>query len=48
MLYLSQPLLSGVVSEHSLQAFARVLEDPSERRAFASYLREAPLSGTGA
>jgi hypothetical protein len=48
MLYLSQPLLSGVVSEHSLRAFTRVLEDPSERRAFVSYLREAPLSGTGA
>ena len=48
MLYLSQPLLSGVVSVHSLRAFARVLEDPSERRAFVSYLREAPLSGTGA
>ena len=48
MLYLSQPLLSGVVSEQSLRAFARVLEDPSERRAFVSYLREAPLSGTGA
>ena len=48
MLYLSQPLLSSVVSVHSLQAFARVLEDPSERRAFVSYLREAPLSGTGA
>ena len=48
MLYLSQPLLSGFVSVHLLHAFARVLEDPSERRAFVSYLREAPLSGTGA
>jgi hypothetical protein len=48
MLYLSQPLLTGVVPEHSLQAFARVLEDPSERRAFASYIREAPACGTGA
>ena len=47
-LYLSQPLLSSVVSVHSLQAFARVLEDPAERSAFVSYLREAPLSGTGA
>ena len=48
MLYLSQPLLSSVVPVHLLLAFARVLEDPSERRAFVSYLREAPLSGTGA
>lgn len=48
VLYLSQPLLSGIVSAHSLQAFARVLENPTEKRAFVSFLREAPSSGTGA
>jgi hypothetical protein len=48
VLYLSQPILSGVVSTRSLQAFARVLENPAEKRAFVSFLREAPSSGTGA
>ena len=48
VLYISQPLLTGVVSGRSIQAFARLLEDPAEKRAFVSYLREAPLSGTGA
>lgn len=48
VLYLSQPLLSSLVSAHSLQAFARVLENPAEKRAFVSFLREAPSSGSGA
>ncbi len=48
VLYLSQPLLSAVVSEHSLQAMAQVLEDPAKKQAFASFLREAPSSGSGA
>jgi len=46
VLYISQPLLSGVISARSLQAFAQVLENPAEKRAFVSFLREAPTSGT--
>ena len=46
VLYLSQPLLSGVISTSSLQAFAQMLENPAEKRAFVSFLREAPSSGT--
>jgi len=45
-LYISQPLLSGVISARSLQAFAQILENPAEKRAFVSFLREAPSSGT--
>ena len=48
VVYLSQPLLSGLVSAQSLQAIARVLENSAEKQAFVSYLREAPSSGTGA
>ena len=48
ILYLSQPLLSGVVSSRSLQAFAQVLENPVEKQLFVSYLRETTSSGTGA
>jgi hypothetical protein len=48
ILYISQPLLSGVVSAHSLQAFAQMLENPAEKQAFVSLLREAPSSGTSA
>jgi hypothetical protein len=48
VLYLGQPLLFGVVSSTSLHAFARVLENPTQRREFVSFLREAPTSGTGA
>jgi hypothetical protein len=44
VLYLSQPLLSGAVSSHSLQALAQVLENPIDRREFVSFLREAPTS----
>ncbi len=47
-LYLSQPLLSGFISEQTLQAFSQVLEDPAEKRSFVSFLREVPSSGTGA
>jgi hypothetical protein len=47
LLYLSQPVLSGVVSSRSLQAFAQVLEDPAEKQAFVSYLREAPSGESG-
>ncbi|HEX9091332.1 MAG TPA: hypothetical protein VF831_07570 [Anaerolineales bacterium] len=48
LLYVSQPLLSGAVSAQSFQALAQVLEDPAKKRAFVSFLREAPSSGTGA
>ncbi len=47
-LYLSQPLLSGTISPGSLHAFAQILENPTDREAFVSFLREAPSSGTGA
>jgi len=46
ILYLSQPLLSGVITAGSLHAFAQMLESPVETRAFVSLLREAPSSGT--
>jgi len=48
VLYLSQPLLSGAISSHSLHAFTQVLENPADRREFISFLREAPTRGTGA
>jgi hypothetical protein len=48
ILYLSQPLLSGIVSSHSLHAFAQILENPKDRQEFVSFLREAPTHGTGA
>jgi len=48
VLYLSQPLLGSVVSVNSLQAMAEVLENPAKKQAFASFLREAPSSGSGA
>ncbi len=48
LMYISQPLLSGAVSSRSLSNIAQVLEDPSQRQAFISYLREAPDRGQGA
>ncbi len=48
ILYLSQPLLSGIVSSHSLHAFAQILENPKDRQEFVSFLREVPTRGTGA
>jgi hypothetical protein len=45
LLYLSQPLLSGAVSAGSLNDFAQVLENPTDRQKFISLLREAPTSG---
>ena len=47
VLYLSQPLLSGTILSHSLHAFAHVLENPSDRREFISFLRETSTRGTG-
>ena len=40
LLYISQPLLSGVMSPHSVDAFARVLENPADRQEFVAVLRE--------
>jgi hypothetical protein len=48
IVYLSQPLLSGTLSSSSLLAFARVLENPDDRRKFITFLRETPTSGTNA
>jgi hypothetical protein len=48
LLYIGQPLLSGAVSPHTLDALAQVLEDPENRRKFVSFLRETPSSGTSA
>lgn len=48
LLYLSQPLFSGVMSTQALKALAQVLEDPAQKQAFVSFLREAPSSGAGA
>ena len=44
LLYLSQPLLSGAVSPRSLDAFARVLENPVDRQEFVAVLREGTSS----
>lgn len=46
VVYLSQPLLTGVISKQTLMEFAQVLENPTERQRFVSYLREASSSGT--
>lgn len=48
LLYLSQPLLSGTIPSGSIQEIAQVLENPTQRKEFAAFLREAPSSGTGA
>jgi hypothetical protein len=48
VVYLGQPLMVGAVPAGSLEALARVLENPTERQAFVHFLREVPCSGTGA
>jgi hypothetical protein len=48
VIYLGQPLLSGVVSAVSLQSLAHLLENPAERQAFATFLRENASGGTAA
>ena len=48
VLYISQPLLSGAVPSRSIDALAQVLENPSNRREFVSFLREAPTSESSA
>jgi hypothetical protein len=40
LIYLSQPLLSGIVSWRSMEALARALEDPADRQKFVSVLRD--------
>ena len=40
-LYIGAPLLSHVVSQDRLEAFSRLLEEPAQAKAFASYLRES-------
>ncbi len=47
-LYLFQPLFSGLISVKAFQALAQVLEDPAQKQAFVSFLREAPTSESGA
>jgi hypothetical protein len=42
LVYISQPLLSGLVSDQKLSALARVLEDPGQTEAFIYSLREEP------
>ena len=48
LLYLGQPLLSGTLYSGSLNSFAQLLENPSDRKEFASFLSEASPRGTGA
>lgn len=48
VLYLSQPLLTGVITDHSFQALAQVLEDPAKKQAFITFLRETRFGGSGA
>ncbi len=40
LVYLSQPLLTGVVSGRSLASVARALEDPADRQKLVAILRE--------
>lgn len=48
VVYLSQPLLTGFVSGHSLKALAQLLEDPAKKQAFVILLRETPFNGSSA
>ncbi len=48
LVYLSQPLLSGILSNHSMEAIARVLEDPQSRQEFIVTLREGKAHGRAA
>ena len=48
IVYLIQPMLAGALPSSSLLAFARVLENPDDRRKFITFLRETPTSGTSA
>jgi hypothetical protein len=48
LVYLSQPLLSGMISPLALSAFAEMIENPTDRQKFISYLREVPNRATSA
>ena len=48
LIYLGQPLVSGLVSPGSLNAIAKILENPEDRSEFISFLREAPARGSSA
>jgi hypothetical protein len=48
ILYLSQPILSGIISPGTLNSIALMLENPGDRREFITFLKEAPIDGTGA
>jgi hypothetical protein len=43
VLYISQPLLYGAVSHQSLDTFACLLENPTERQKFVAELREGGI-----
>jgi hypothetical protein len=43
LLYMSHPFARAVFSEDTLSALSGLLEDPSQARAFACYLREGNL-----
>lgn len=47
LVYLSQPLLSSLVTASSLQALAQLLENPDKKKEFVALLREAPSCGSG-
>ncbi len=44
LLYVGQPLLSGVVSSHSIGSLARMLESSEERQEFINLLRKGTAS----
>jgi hypothetical protein len=45
-IYLSQPLLGTLVPANHLSALARMLEEPSQVKSFATFLREGTPSET--
>jgi hypothetical protein len=48
VVYLSEPLISGMASQDTLRALTQVLENPVDRKSFVSFLREAPARATSA
>lgn len=45
VVYISQPLFFGAVNPDLMAKFAQVLENPTTRTEFISFLKEAPISG---
>jgi hypothetical protein len=45
LLYISQPLVSGIIQSSSLRAVAHTLENPEDRQEFIAFLREVPTVG---